>query len=345
MSLQIRAENERMQAQLRSALEAKLVKEGEVTVLRSSLQRTNQQHADALAKLRASKEEADKREAAVQRQARADMELLRTQLLFKQTEMETSRRIPQSVKAKQTPLSTPSQSWSNLETPMRRVSKSPSKQHRHPPLIMDISPEKSRKSSMLPGFINAFSDTRPNGKNKGKEREVPIPSFQTGPASSPIRTQRQFDITDDPFTASQWPPKSSNVITSTPAPKAGDVGEDVDMLASSEVGDGEPVGQLEEIEDGDELGAIRATDWSTELSRLVLTHAYSNRGTTLQVLMSTTFPLRNEMQEKYTNTLSRILSALSFPSSPSSDYQIISGAFIDLATILNDATVVSRFNP
>ncbi|KAG6903020.1 hypothetical protein C0995_007453 [Termitomyces sp. Mi166 len=167
----ISEENKNIQIALNEAKNAKLAKEGEVTVLRKNAEKVAQEHETQLSKLKAALEEANAKQARIQKDLREEAERLKTQLVFKQHEQESIFRPPPSVRPRKilkdaafTANSTPSllrvqaqQSGPRGPHPMEKGS-NPSNQPRDSPQV--------RKTSMLPGFENAFNDATPRSSSK-----------------------------------------------------------------------------------------------------------------------------------------------------------------------------------
>ncbi|KAG5651202.1 hypothetical protein H0H81_009511 [Sphagnurus paluster] len=195
--LQVSEENKKIQSALKEAVGARMAKEGEVTVLRKNAEKTqvSREHALQLSKMKAAREEAEAKQARMQKEMREEVERLKTNLIFKQHENESSRK-PTHTRAKKmfkeppsglTP--TPSQpSWStqviapgsrdHIEaTPTPRRSLANIRDH-----DLRTSPQ-NQKITMLPGFQNAFSNhtplrSRPLLESGNPERFSPFESLQ-----------------------------------------------------------------------------------------------------------------------------------------------------------------------
>ena len=129
-------------------------------------------HNEETAKLRAAKESLEAAQVAAQKKQEAELERLRTQLVFKQHEMESSRkaavsRAPVPPAPSQAPA--PSQ-----QVPRWDVPRTPRRQHR-PPAAAQQSPSphrpkrpasKAQQHVLLPGFVNDF--VMPLAAKKGK---------------------------------------------------------------------------------------------------------------------------------------------------------------------------------
>ena len=185
------------------------------------------EHIAEQAKLRAAKEAAEAMQAQIQRDMKEEMERLKTQLMFRQHEIETSMRKPAMMAPPRRAPPTPAQGlpppqmrrWDSADIaafqdagPSIAVQKTPARprfgtffkdvpsvprkvKHQPPPLA-------SVKNAMLPGFVNAFTSVSPDRaradqpQGKGKER-----------AQSFIRQQSQWEL-DAGGLAPRSPPSS-----------------------------------------------------------------------------------------------------------------------------------------
>ncbi|KAG6832629.1 hypothetical protein H0H92_014465 [Tricholoma furcatifolium] len=182
-------ENKSMQQALAAAMSSKLAKEGEVTVLRQNAERVAQEHTAQVARLKSAREEADAKQARIQKELREETERLKTQLVFQQHEQESSHRPPMSLRSKRilkdasfTSHTTPSR----LRYPNRQDSAS------RFPIIGETSVSQvhnsphTKRSSKLPGFENAFDATTP--VQLSRHRETQPTSKHIFPSSpSPIK--------------------------------------------------------------------------------------------------------------------------------------------------------------
>ncbi|KAJ3506603.1 hypothetical protein NLJ89_g6781 [Agrocybe chaxingu] len=273
---ELREDNTKIQTALKDAIDMKMVKEGEVSILRKTIEKNAQVHAAQVSQLRSEKEKADAKQVQLQNQMKEEMDRLRTQFLFKQQELEASIRVkpPASVKAKKigradfpsTPLAIPSsmRSWNNApeaSTYRRLVAESPSRVPGPPPLFkaspskqVPQSPEKRRKNATLPGFQNAFdtstpirSPSRRAGKGKAKMEQIFGGDSINDPSSpsqrSPILSQLQFESPPNicPPPATKNNPPSSD-ISAPESNRPDDDGMDIVVADSEEdvAGEDEP---------------------------------------------------------------------------------------------------------
>ncbi|KAF7428578.1 hypothetical protein PC9H_007804 [Pleurotus ostreatus] len=201
---ELQRQQAQMQAELKQAVDARLTKEGEVSVLRKAMEKTSRDHSAELSKLRAAKEEADAKQRKTQQAMREEMESLKTQFIFKQQEQLSampSLKAPSSVRSKKianmpssTALHPLSQAgaWnrdgSNVAGPSNKIFETP-RRPRHLPSTQRLtpkrlqppkSPEKMRQSALLPGFENAFMPSSPVAKTqiqsdrKGKQKAIDL---------------------------------------------------------------------------------------------------------------------------------------------------------------------------
>jgi hypothetical protein len=150
-------------------------------------------HNDETAKLRAAKESLEAAQVAAQKKQEAELERLRTQLVFKQLEMESSRKAaPPRAPAPSQASASSSQlpRWDVPSTPRRQhrplAAQSPSPNHRKRP----VPGSSKAPHAPLPGFVNDFA-IPPAKKAKGTVRahasqSQGIREWDLGP---PMRTQ------------------------------------------------------------------------------------------------------------------------------------------------------------
>ncbi|KAJ3724610.1 hypothetical protein C8R42DRAFT_456685 [Lentinula raphanica] len=355
---EMRLENEKIRAALKEADEARIAKVGEVAVLRRGIQKTAEDHASQMAKLKAAKEEVDTRQLNMQRELKEEIERLKTQFIFKQQEIESNaRRPPMSVHARrnireapiytQTPARGPRATGpSNVKltqeaTPVRAPSK----------FVAPRSPEKTRPSAMLPGFENSFLESTPKRQfNKGKtpiNAEIHRPLFQ-----DELRAQRSTQsesarppsvVPDDGFGMDiDIPPSSyqhaskhltSSSPTSSPITRNDDDNqEDIDMN--------------EDLDEEDDTVDEMHFNWKIELTRLVLTHTHPSQSrSTLQILAEQATAA--SAVENYSLHLAQILEAIG--TTPEHDYDraiaVVARCLISIASSLNRCNLVVPLVP
>ncbi|CCL99869.1 uncharacterized protein FIBRA_01894 [Fibroporia radiculosa] len=199
---QLKQEQELTRKYLKEAEDARFAKEGEVTILRKGIEKNAQEHAAEVARIRAAKEAAEALQQQIRKEAKEEMDRLKTQFTFKQHELETSgRSSPWSVRSKKinrqappTPVRMSSQmrQWNPRGTSGGANGLSQSN-HPESDLFGALSQaierskttigrtqDKPKKTTTMPGFVNAFSSSPTQsqvskglkGKGKGRERSV-----------------------------------------------------------------------------------------------------------------------------------------------------------------------------
>lgn len=345
----IQADKEKMQADLKrletdleNALDAKFAKDGEVTMLRKSIEKNAQDHAAQTAKFNTAREEADKRYNLMQKQFEIEMERIKTEYTFKQHELEIAlRKPPGSAQPKRTrkgppptPVPVPSQirAWgqgSGTSAPFRSTPESP-----YHPRFGDISKhERPKKSSFhdsrgLPPGFQTSSPTRAqcSGSSQGKGKAVPseatgtpgtlIPttaySSQLAPPSTPCNQLVQLT----PIDLGHQNDESVQLnygegIPDNPVPTDIDNPPDVEMEGTNMA----LTPLAEEIEQQEPL------NWNIAMHRAILMHTVKgSRISTLQLLMtvSLTDP---DHAKSHANALSEILDVLtSIPNHPNRNF-------------------------
>ncbi|KAJ8696747.1 hypothetical protein PTI98_006590 [Pleurotus ostreatus] len=366
---ELQRQQAQMQAELKQAVDARLTKEGEVSVLRKAMEKTSRDHSAELSKLRAAKEEADAKQRKTQQAMREEMESLKTQFIFKQQEQLSampSLKAPSSVRSKKianmpssTALHPLSQAgaWnrdgSNVAGPSNKIFETP-RRPRHLPSTQRLtpkrlqppkSPEKMRQSALLPGFENAFMPSSPVAKTqiqsdrKGKQKAIDLLKDD----SDGVVERDGLDL---------WE-RADAVIPPFPLARAarseaGDM--DVDSARPTEV--------LFDVPMTDEVAAdvplvveeglddVKPFDWSAELSRIVSTHtAISSTILTLQVLMGVNFPptLVNQSVDRYRAACAVVLRSLAINTASVPFHEVLETvlcAFIDMIYVLMSANLI-----
>ncbi|EKM81043.1 hypothetical protein AGABI1DRAFT_127085 [Agaricus bisporus var. burnettii JB137-S8] len=323
---ELKNENAKFQDALKEATEVRYTKEGEVAIMRKSIEKTAELHTAEIAKLKAAREEADARQKRIERQMKEETERLKTQFIFKQQELEASlRKPPMSARAvrvtkniPETPRRVPSQitAWAtsqggeNTPSKISLLERSPRKMretHRSPD---------TKRTAALPGFQNAFMTTplktgpivAAKWKGKGVEREDPFD------VHTQVASQRAAS-----FTASSLFHQSVDSPGSTA--NSNDVPNDINQVDE----DGDVV-MLEDVSEGlaTEVEAIEPLNHKVELSRVILMHAHINANEgTFQLLTSLSFSqkLSDTQVRECTQACQAILVALSNPMD-GSDYPV-----------------------
>ncbi|OSX66525.1 hypothetical protein POSPLADRAFT_1053162 [Postia placenta MAD-698-R-SB12] len=313
----LREEQELVQRNLKEAEDARLAKEGEVSILRKGIQKTAQEHAAEITRIKAAKEAAEAMQTQAQKQLKEEMDRLKTQFAFKQHELETSARSsPWTVRSKKsqkqappTPVKMPAQmrEWNAGPSNLSQGSNYPrddpfsSQGFEVPRQKVRAVAEKPKKT--LPGFVNAFdlsppkSQPKSKGKSKEKEqsvmeREASMPGWFPAPSSQrPISPPQMHSspVTSPPSTptgvrGSKFQPFDRNVRVMGPPPER-NVTEDPMEVDSDDQGQAVPL----EESPAEETLELPFMDWRAELHRIVMTHRYPSSPTlTMHLLMSTT---------------------------------------------------------
>ncbi|KAF8161182.1 hypothetical protein B0H34DRAFT_369698 [Crassisporium funariophilum] len=359
---ELREENSKIQLALKEAADAKLSKEGEISILRKSIEKTAHSHATQLAQMKAEKEKADARQVQMQKETKDEMERLRTQFIFRQQELEsTIRKPPASVRLKKinrelpsTPVAVPSviRSWNanasqsvlprtNVEETPLRPSRllpvwkaSPSSQSRK-------SPEKAKKQGMLPGFQNAFVTSTPMKSptkrlNKGKGRLDYVSDTFGGQPSQDFHNlpQETIDLTQsmpDDATMSQGADKTAeptpyNLLGPKSLP-AKDDDMDADVVEENEE---DPSLEIPDV--------IEEINWKAKLSYTILTHCHpTSRLITFQKLLGISQSGDSGME--YSMACASVLEVVA-NTATADDYEeslrILSRSLLSLLAILTD---------
>ncbi|KAF9049829.1 hypothetical protein BJ165DRAFT_1525145 [Panaeolus papilionaceus] len=222
---QLRAEYARLQAKLQETQEARIMKEGEVGVLRRSIEKNNQTHAAQLAQFKREKEKAEARQAEMQKEQQ-ELEATNRKLPTTSRAKKIGKELPATPAFGSTQAEPSSRRLFSDATPLRvtrTIGASPNK-------VKGISPQKSIKAGTLPGFHNAFDTSTPIRSqirriNKGKERQNDDVNMEGSsyPDIEPLRlspaSPRQLN---PPIPIEELPPFSipltDNMTNNTPAP-------------------------------------------------------------------------------------------------------------------------------
>ncbi|KAI0743346.1 hypothetical protein C8Q80DRAFT_831463 [Daedaleopsis nitida] len=159
--------------ELEEAKNVRYAKEGEVSILRKSIEKTAKDHAAEVARIKSAKAEAEAAQQQIRKEMREELERVKTQYMFKQHELETARnKTPWTVRTKRvdhhpppTPVSASTQRRQSqaalsgdgddtMQTPVRSKGKaiasvSPKRQPRNKIIHVPESPPKTRKRSQL----------------------------------------------------------------------------------------------------------------------------------------------------------------------------------------------------
>ncbi|KAF8622753.1 hypothetical protein AX15_006843 [Amanita polypyramis BW_CC] len=302
-----------MKSALKEAKDLKLTKEGEVTILRKGMEKAAQEHTTQIARLKAEKEGADAKQLQVQKETKEEIERMRTQIIFKQQEIEsTLRRVPSSARANRInrdPLRTParrsSQAIGDTPGPNRlklEQSQPLEEQHIETPKSRRFrSPKNASYSGILPGFQNAFSASpiaRLRVDVAGQESPPSCSSTRLSPPSSPtarlVRNQGINAHTD------LYQHNSHAIIDN-----------DSETMV------------MDEEENNQEVETMgQPISWTSELSRIILTHALPNSTRpTLQLLLATSALAVEANAFQFATACSEIFEVIAGPSG-TMDYTI-----------------------
>ncbi|KAJ3735801.1 hypothetical protein DFJ43DRAFT_1057112 [Lentinula guzmanii] len=351
-----RLENEKIRAALKDAEEAHIAKVGEVAVLRRGIQKTAEDHAAQIAKLKTAKEEADTRQTNMQRDLKEEIEQLKTQFIFKQHELESnSRRPPMSVHARrsirevssfaQTPVFgtratvLPNSRVIQESTPVKALSSI-----LHPP--QSRSPEKTRQSAMLPGFENSFLESTPKRQhNKRKTRispEIHRPLFADELRARDVSARAPGAEPDDGFgmDIDMPSPSSQKYVLKDPltsSPPSSPIRQNDDST--------EDVVLNEDI-DEDDVDEIHF-NWKAELTRIVLTHTQPSQSrSTFQILAEHSTAV--SAPEDYSAQMSTILEVIA-STTVKDDYQraisVVTRSLVSIAFALNRSNLILPLVP
>ncbi|EAU91578.2 hypothetical protein CC1G_12766 [Coprinopsis cinerea okayama7 len=364
---ELRKSNEKMQAELNHAIESKMAKEGEVTILRKTIEKNAQNHAGELARLKAAKEEADAQILRAQKAKQEEVERLKTQFMFKQQEMEANlRKPPGSVRSKNmkvsrelpaTPQASSSRGTWNIasqrpafnldvqQTPSRRLSSQawPPDPPRFPSPKKQLfkSPEKPKPK--LPGFQNAFAATStpaPLNQRKGKVPEhFDVPMFSQPPPTIQPSAQPFLNVSQKHEPSLEIPMASP--VRRKPAPPPPPP-EKPDVFAGSSVDqDGDvPMDMDEDVFNPDDFEDVPPEilppfNWKAELSRIMLTHLLSAN------VEDENNPDRHGL---YIRAYSSMINVLSYPTNMDDFEQtldIVCSACLTMAQVLSSCSLVT----
>ncbi|KIK67318.1 hypothetical protein GYMLUDRAFT_37407 [Collybiopsis luxurians FD-317 M1] len=314
---EMRLENERVQIALREAQEAHTAKVGEVAVLRRGIQKTAEDHATQISKLKAAKDEADAKQASMQRDLKEEMERLRTQFIFKQHELESSyRKAPMSARR------TTREITGSTQSPFggsRAVGPSvvlpgglQSTPVRLPTVIRPQfrSPEKTRKSAMLPGFENSFLESTPK-RPPGKEKAFISPEIHRPLFADEVQSQKLLHNDVSGRTQSTFPDDGFGMDVDIPTIPKPPIPKGETRSSPAQQGDEDAEMADDEEEDEDEDISMEGVhfNWKAELTRVVLTHIHpSHHRPTLQLLAEHSTSVTTT--ENYCSQISRILEVI-----------------------------------
>ncbi|PPQ63499.1 hypothetical protein CVT24_005156 [Panaeolus cyanescens] len=352
---QLQADHARLQAELQETKEQRVMKEGEVGVLRRSIEKNNQMHAAQLAQLRQEKHKAELRQAEMQKEIKDEIERLRTQFMFKasfvdcstpqflifsqQQELEATIRKPPATSrtkgiSKELP-GTPAAFGSTQSdypslypipeaTPQRVTRTTDAFSSRS----KAISPQKPATAATLPGFHNAFDTSTPIRSqvrriNKGKDKQKYDMSMDATsfPDIQPLQllpiTPRHSATSE---LASNMPPFS--------IPFA-------DHMAGTQTSV-----QLEDDSTSESL-IFEGINWKALMAHLILTYSHPTSDVLLfPRLLSIAQPINSEL---YVKCCSKILEVVSNPidlSDFTRSVNVISDSILTLCVLLDNTNEI-----
>ncbi|KAH9963738.1 hypothetical protein BC827DRAFT_85693 [Russula dissimulans] len=276
---ELKRQNAEQQRSLDQAISEKRSKIGEVEILRANLEKVRTTHNDETEKLREAKEKLEAAQVATQKQQEAELERLRTQLKFKQHEIEAScRAVSRAPIPSQLAASPQTQRSGALRTPGHYVADPQSPSPQRPA----VQPLRLSKARPLPaGFVNTFILPHPK-RGKGKvhpstseqsrrlrEQDLdPLFSSSSGLVKAPTYTQSDEDMEIDRDQV------GGQTTTNTYNP-------DVDfyMHPADEATTPQPMANF--------LKSAEPFDWVGWMRQLLLAHAATPQApSTIQVLLS-----------------------------------------------------------
>ncbi|KAI0260883.1 hypothetical protein BC834DRAFT_503632 [Gloeopeniophorella convolvens] len=325
--------NTEKQQTLDQAVAEKRAKIGEVEILRANLQKTAAVHNEETAKLRAAKESLEAAQLAAQKKQEAELERLRTQLVFKQHEIEASRRaVPRLPASSQAPTSSQIPRFDTGPITPRRPhnagaqTPSPVRPQKPP-----ARPSKSR--SALPGFVNAFAP--PPKKDPGRAR---VPLFEQS------QRTRERDAEPPPLSPPSSPVRAP---ARTQADDSMDVDADSGPFGGFDSDHGFHVSPNNDIKK--DLPTVPPSkspisfDWIGRMRQLVITHSTSTTApATIQLLFAQP-PLEGDSASKFSLASSTLMDALAVGSGESDPImRIVGDALVQMMNVLIPNT---RFKP
>ncbi|KAF4620726.1 hypothetical protein D9613_000760 [Agrocybe pediades] len=350
---ELREENARMQAALKEATSAKLAKEGEVSILRKTIERTAQTHALQLQQLKSDKELAEKKQVQIQKDMKAELERLRTQNMFKQQEIEAAtRKVPVSVRPKKTqkdypstPMTLPPEmaGWNkdrlsqmgtpNAGSPVRKSRPNRPNQFAEDSPAPKSSPLVPKKKLTMPGFESAFTSTptrSPSKRDKGKMKaharfESDNTFFETDNSMSPLFNRHSRGLPGPSTLHRQRSTHEEHQVLDMVVDQSQATG--VIDVQPQPTEDPPPTLAHDKDEDVviEEIEVFDPINWKAELCRVLLTHSYNsyNHTSFQQLLSSSQFV---DTSNNYSRYCSRIMEVIAHstnndtPTNLSSDF-------------------------
>ncbi|KZT65939.1 hypothetical protein DAEQUDRAFT_490691 [Daedalea quercina L-15889] len=325
----LRQEQVHAQESLRRAEDARMAKEGEVSILRKGIQKTAQEHAAEIAKIKAAKEAAEAMQLKIQNEKKEEIDRLKTQYTFKQHELETSgRSSPWTARSRKisrqappTPVRMPSQmrewnplgidndatgliSFNGVTTSTQQPNGA--KQGHEPRQTATEKPK-------MPGFMNAFdsSSPRPSQGNRGKPRqdahnvsmaEESDSIFFSQPLSQRISPPRLHQSPPSPPSSPLGHKQAKKNARHLQLGSSSSAAQVQERTKPPVIHDIEMVDAQKEEAETEVIEEFPTMDWVAEVQRIILTHKRpSSKHLTMQLLMGNCLPdaTSQEQREAY----------------------------------------------
>ncbi|KAG7440016.1 uncharacterized protein BT62DRAFT_938443 [Guyanagaster necrorhizus] len=293
-------ERRKVQLALEEAKKARFSREGEVTILRQTIEKTAKDYAAQLSRLKAEKEETDARQVQMHRDRKNEMERLKTEFMFKQQEAEASRRPPsgqskragKDVYAQALPIPSQMQGWNLNRSSQARPSTPRRVNSPKTSRNLQKTPEKSQR---LLDFQNAFTHSptlqpRKNTTRNTHSSNQILTQIQTirSPISSPSRRN--------------GPDADSDVNMDD------DFKIDVEAIPSNDDVFNDDGNTITIADQTVEVSDLEPFDWKAELFRILLTHTTSlSHQPTLLSLTEAPVVTATHSNSQYSEVISGIL--------------------------------------
>ncbi|KAH9037060.1 hypothetical protein EDB85DRAFT_1861707 [Lactarius pseudohatsudake] len=324
---ELKRRNAEQQRTLDQAVNEKRAKIGEVEILRANLQKAATAHNEETAKLRAVKETLEAAQVAAQKKQEAELERLRTQLVFKQHEMEASRKtVLRAPALSQAPAPSQVPRWDAVPSTPRRPHRTPAAQSPSPHHQKRSAPGLSKVGApLLPGFVNDFAIPPPkktNGTARANASHFERSQGMRDRDLDPPRTQTDEHMEFDRYSqggAADHPDVDVHM----------DFGDDVKALQPQHV-----------------AGSSRTAkpfDWLGWMRQLVLAHSMSPTApSTIQLLLSQP-PFDANHATTFTLACTSLIDAVA---ASAGSYDPIARVVVDsLAQIVNTLLISVRLKP
>ncbi|KAI0311901.1 hypothetical protein OF83DRAFT_708942 [Amylostereum chailletii] len=344
------------EASLQAALNEKRAKAGEAAILRENLEKAAEAHRLEQEKLRTAKDALEASQAEAAKRHHEEVERLKTQMIFKQHEMNTTTRLaPTSARAQRktgvefspapVPMSSQMRSWNASAGPS--VCKTPSKLRFLPGSQVQAPGSPSRRKvnmpappdKKLPGFVNAFLPSSP-GKRRESTQPAQTPRKDKGkaPATFVEATQSQWEtdaVPPSPPSSPMRPPRSQR-----PRVQAMDI-DDEDSQGGSKADVSMDVFDAEterEVKDSSR-DEVTPSAWLSWLHQNIFTHVHPTSGTnTFQTLLA--LKVEEPNAAAYSKICNSILGALGGGSDLATVAARLSPPLVQMADVLCDQSLI-----